>query len=86
MARLVRHERTEPVKIQPGDLPRDEQGNLKVISLCACGISARYPFCDGAHKSCRTEQPGKLYTYDEATRQVLRVEDDPSGPSPATGA
>lgn len=79
MARIVRHERTDPIKIEPAALPRDEQGNLKTISICACGISARYPFCDGAHKACRTEEPGKLYTYDAATRQVVRVDEDAPG-------
>lgn len=68
MARLVRHDRTDPVKIDPATWPRDALGNLKNISICACGISATFPFCDGAHKTCRGETPGRLYQYDPLTR------------------
>lgn len=79
MPRIVRHDALGPIKIDPNAppgtpnaWPRDEQGNLKPISVCACGLSATFPICDGAHKVCRaTEQPGILYTYDPATRQVI---------------
>ena len=71
MARLVRHEQTAPIKIDPATWPRDEQGNLKVISICACGISAKFPFCDGAHGGCKAEEPGKVYLYDPVTKAIL---------------
>lgn len=71
MARLVRHEQTAPIKIDPATWPRDEQGNLKVISICACGISSKFPFCDGAHKGCKAEEPGKVYRYDPVTKAIL---------------
>lgn len=89
MPRIVRHQATGPVKIDPNLMagqtppapnvipwPRDEQGNLKMISVCACGISAKYPFCDGAHKACKEEQPGTLYTYDIPSRTVLEAKPD----------
>lgn len=82
MPRIVHHTSTTPIKIDPnlkeGDAlpapnympwPRDEQGNLKVISICTCGVSARYPFCDGMHKVCKNEEAGKLYEYDIAKRE-----------------
>lgn len=73
MPRLVRLEATGPLKIDPSALPRDGQGNLKVLSICACGLSRTFPICDGAHKPCRVnEQPGVLYVYD---RERLRVID-----------
>lgn len=78
MPRLVRHDALGPIKIDPaaapgapGAWPRDEQGNLKAVWVCACGLSANYPFCDGAHKTCRAEAPDRIYRYDPATRQVI---------------
>lgn len=77
MARMVRLEATGSVKIDPATWPRDEQGNLKVLSICACGLSQKFPLCDGAHKACRvTEEPGKLYIYDRDRRNVIETRDD----------
>jgi CDGSH-type Zn-finger protein len=73
MARLVRFDAAKPIKIDPATWPRDEQGNLRVLSICACGISAKFPLCDGAHKACNTEEAGCTYTYDIATRSVQSV-------------
>ena len=84
MPRDVRHDAIGPIKIDPALLPgaippapnviawpRDEQGNLKIVSVCACGLSARFPICDGAHKGCKDEVPGFVYTYDSVTRAVI---------------
>lgn len=81
MPRIVRFEATTPLKIdpnlQPGETPpapnviawpRDEQGRLKVLSLCTCGVSAKFPLCDGAHKACKDEDAATDYVYDVATR------------------
>lgn len=54
MARLVRHEQTGAIKIEPSDKP---------VWVCACGLSATFPLCDKSHKRCVTEQPGRLYVY-----------------------
>jgi hypothetical protein len=84
MARLVRHESTTPIKFDPNLVidpanppppnvrpwPRDENGNPKILSICACGVSATFPICDGMHKHCRTEEPGMVYTYDVAAKTV----------------
>ncbi|MBS0187694.1 MAG: CDGSH iron-sulfur domain-containing protein [Planctomycetes bacterium] len=70
MARLVRHEQTGPIKIDPATWPRDAQGNLKPIFVCACGLSSKFPFCDGTHKGCN-EEPGMVYRYDPVTKAVL---------------
>lgn len=42
MARLVKHDRSEPYKVEQGD---------QTIWICGCGLSKNKPFCDGSHKS-----------------------------------
>lgn len=77
MPRLIRLEATGPIKIDPASFPRDEQGNLKPIFICACGLSQNLPFCDGTHKACRAaEQPGKLYVYDDARKVVVEEREE----------
>jgi CDGSH-type Zn-finger protein len=72
MPRLIRLDAVGPIKIDPASFPRDEQGNLKPLFICACGLSRTFPTCDGSHKACRAaEQPGILYTYDPVTRQII---------------
>lgn len=58
MARLVQFEATGPIKVEPSDKP---------LFVCACGLSRKFPFCDGTHKACRDEEAGKIYRYDPAT-------------------
>jgi len=77
MARLIRIEATGPVKIDPSAGPRDEHGNLKPLFICACGLSRTLPMCDGSHKQARaSEQPGKLYVYDDDRCTIREVRDD----------
>lgn len=72
MPRIIRLDATGPIKIEPQDFPRDPEGNLKPIFICACGLSNRPPFCDGSHKACKvTEEPGFIYTYDPQTKQII---------------
>jgi CDGSH-type Zn-finger protein len=56
MARLVKLSATGPVKVEPSDKP---------VFVCACGLSKRFPFCDGTHKTCRDEAEGQTFVYDE---------------------
>jgi len=71
MPRIVRHEAIGPTKIDPATWPRDAAGNLKAIFVCGCGLSEKFPICDGTHKICTAEQPGHIYTYDPTTKQVI---------------
>lgn len=70
MARTVRIEATGPIRIDPSQFPRDEQGNLKAIWVCACGLTGTPPFCDKSHNACKHEQPGMIYEYDPVTKAV----------------
>lgn len=77
MPRLIRLEATGPIKIDPASFPRDEQGNLKPMFICACGLSKNMPFCDGTHKVCRTnEQPGMLAVYDHSRTSIVETRPD----------
>ena len=56
MARLVRLTGTGPLKIEPSDKP---------VFVCTCGLSKKFPLCDGTHKCCRDEAEGATFVYDE---------------------
>lgn len=67
MARLIRLTALAPLKIEAKDIPPG-----KAISICTCGLSQKFPLCDGAHKAARvSEQPGMLYTYDASRTSVV---------------
>jgi CDGSH-type Zn-finger protein len=60
MARMIRHEKNTPYEIPAGaQLP---------VHICACGLSANKPFCDGTHKKTRDEAASEVYVYDENGR------------------
>jgi len=73
MARLVRLTATTPLKIEPGALPTD-----KAISICTCGLSAKFPFCDGSHAVLKDERPGILYRYGPDRKTIVeQTADEP---------
>ncbi|MSQ90679.1 MAG: CDGSH iron-sulfur domain-containing protein [Phycisphaerales bacterium] len=55
MARLVKFDGLKPIKIEPQEKP---------IFVCACGLSQKFPICDGHHKGCAAEDPTRTYQYD----------------------
>lgn len=59
MARVVRIERDGPYKIDPATVDQS-----KPMWVCGCGLTRNPPFCDGSHKPCKAEAPGKTYAYD----------------------
>jgi CDGSH-type Zn-finger protein len=66
MARMIRLDAREPVKVGPSEKP---------ISICACGLSRTFPICDGTHKTtARLESPDHLYFYDPQSKAVIRSE------------
>jgi len=56
MARIVKRERDQPYEVKIG---------AETQYICACGLSANLPYCDGSHQLAEGEAPGKLYWYDE---------------------
>jgi CDGSH-type Zn-finger protein len=69
MARIVKLEATGPVKIEPSEIPEG-----KALFICACGLTKKFPFCDGSHKPTRDEEPGCCYRYDAATLAREKVD------------
>jgi len=67
MPRLVRHDRTGPIRIDPQEQP---------IFICGCGLTQKFPFCDGAHKACKSEESGVLYVYDAERTRVVEERPD----------
>ncbi len=61
MARLVKHEAQGPQEIKIGNESK---------WICMCGLSKNKPFCDSSHKQTHTEEPGKLYKYNESGQRT----------------
>lgn len=64
MARLVKLTEKSPYKLQAGE---------QTYYMCQCGLSKKFPFCDGSHKRTRDEEDGKLYVYSEDSRLEIKV-------------
>ena len=64
MARLVKMTEKKPLKLE---------GKEEDYYICQCGLSKKYPFCDGSHKRAKDEEEGKLYIYDENSRVEINL-------------
>jgi CDGSH-type Zn-finger protein len=67
MARLVKHEKNAPYRIEEG------QAQFP-ISICACGLSKNKSYCDGSLKKTRDEEANEGYVYDDQGRVMVRTE------------
>jgi len=67
MARLVRHDQSEPIEIKP---------QADSVWVCACGLSQDLPYCDGSHNKSANEPAGELCVYDKSRKQVLETRKD----------
>ena len=62
MTRIITSDHQGPQEVKVG-------GESKCI--CMCGLSKNKPFCDGGHKACAGEEPGKLYRYQDGKRSEV---------------
>jgi len=37
----------------------------KPTFVCTCGLSKKFPLCDGSHKKCHDETEGATFIYDD---------------------
>ncbi len=70
MSRIIKLDATAPIKIEP-----TEGSAGKAIFVCACGLSKKFPLCDGSHKVTRDEEAGCCYGYqaDGVTREKIEA-------------
>jgi len=38
-----------------------------------CGLSKKYPYCDGSHIKTRDEEEGKIYIYDSQGTRIGEI-------------
>ncbi len=62
MARLVKFEGDGPIRIEPQEKP---------VFVCGCELTEKPPFCDGSHKACKGEEPGRVYVYEGGERREI---------------
>lgn len=55
MARLVSLTGKGPVKVEVQEKP---------VFVCACGLSRKFPLCDGSHKKCADEPEDRTFRYE----------------------
>ena len=69
MARIIIHTRKAPVPV------KDSRG-VTVAAICMCGLSKKYPYCDGSHIKTQDEEEGKIYIYDAQGTRIGEIPEE----------
>lgn len=62
MARIIIHTAKSPHVF---NTPKGD-----TVAICMCGLSQKYPFCDGSHTKTRDEADDALYAYDQEGNKI----------------
>ncbi|HID04381.1 MAG TPA: hypothetical protein EYH45_05400 [Candidatus Caldiarchaeum subterraneum] len=62
MARIVIHVEKRPHVF---NTPKGD-----TVAICMCGLSQKYPFCDGSHKKTADEADNVIYFYDQSGNRI----------------
>jgi CDGSH-type Zn-finger protein len=63
MARLIISTKDSPYEHV---LPSGEK-----VHICMCGLSGKYPLCNGSHLKARDEDKDKIYIYNEKSEKLV---------------
>lgn len=65
MTRIVELHDKKPLIIDPTK-------ETEKISICRCGLSQNWPYCDSSHKATLSEEDGRTYRYERDENGELR--------------
>jgi CDGSH iron-sulfur domain-containing protein 1 len=57
VSRIIELKGLTPLVLRRADIKGES------VSICRCGLSATFPFCDSSHKAARGEEADRLYQY-----------------------